>query len=87
MPLTTKFKPWLKHHIRKLPMLEKALRFLIARSKLSYWNIDIIADGLLTIQKMSYVFNMICRRAPAFSMLAVTTVTSQRALLSFVMLM
>ena len=31
MSLTTKFKPWLKHHIRKLPMLEKALRFLMAK--------------------------------------------------------
>ena len=31
MPLTTKLKPWLKHHIRKLPMLEKALRFLMAK--------------------------------------------------------
>ena len=41
MPLTTKFKPWLKHHIRKLPMLEKALRFLMTKSKLllllGYW--------------------------------------------------
>ena len=33
MPLTTKFKPWLKHHIRKLPMLEKALRFLMTKIK------------------------------------------------------
>ena len=32
MPLTTKLKPWLKHHIRKLPMLEKAPRFLMAKS-------------------------------------------------------
>ena len=31
MPLKAKFKPWLKHHIRKLPMLEKALRFLMAK--------------------------------------------------------
>ena len=41
MSLTTKFKPWLKHHIRKLPMLEKALRFLMTKSKLllllGYW--------------------------------------------------
>ena len=41
MPLTTEFKPWLKHHIRKLPMLEKALRFLMTKSKLllllGYW--------------------------------------------------
>ena len=32
MSLTAKFKPWLKHHIRKLPMLEKALRFLMTKS-------------------------------------------------------
>ena len=32
MPLTAKLKPWLKHHIRKLPMLEKAVRFLMAKS-------------------------------------------------------
>ena len=32
MSLTAKLKPWLKHHIRKLPMLEKALRFLMAKS-------------------------------------------------------
>ena len=32
MPLTAKFKPWLKHHIRKLPTLEKTLRFLMAKS-------------------------------------------------------
>ena len=31
MPLITKLKPRLKHHIRKLPMLEKALRFLMAK--------------------------------------------------------
>ena len=31
MPFTAKFKLWLKHHIRKLPMLEKALRFLMAK--------------------------------------------------------
>lgn len=31
MSLTTKFKPWLKHHIRKLPMLEKVLRFLMTK--------------------------------------------------------
>ena len=37
LPLTTKFKPWLKHHIRKLPMLEKALRFLMAKSKFLDW--------------------------------------------------
>ena len=37
MPLTAKFKPWLKHHIRKLPMLEKVLRFLMAKSKLLDW--------------------------------------------------
>ena len=32
MSLTAKLKPWLKQHIRKLPMLEKALRFLMAKS-------------------------------------------------------
>ena len=37
MPLTTKLKPWLKHHIRKLPMLEKALRFLMAKSQFLDW--------------------------------------------------
>ena len=37
MPLTTKLKPWLKHHIRKLPMLEKALRFLMAKGRLLDW--------------------------------------------------
>ena len=33
MPLTTKFKPWLKHHIRKLPVLHKVLRFLMTKIK------------------------------------------------------
>ena len=37
MPLKAKFRPWLKHHIKKLPMLEKALRFLIAKSKFLDW--------------------------------------------------
>lgn len=32
MSLTAKLKPWLKQHIKKLPMLEKALRFLMAKS-------------------------------------------------------
>ena len=38
MPLTSKFKPWLKHHIRKLPVLEKALRFLMAKS--ARWKVE-----------------------------------------------
>ena len=33
MSLAAKLKPRLKHHIRKLPMLEKALYFLMAKSK------------------------------------------------------
>ena len=37
MSLTAKLKPWLKQHIRKLPMLEKALRFLMAKSKFLDW--------------------------------------------------
>ena len=37
MSLTTKLKPRLKHHIRKLPMLEKALRFLMTKSKFLDW--------------------------------------------------
>ena len=37
MSLTTKYKPWLKHYIRKLPMLKKALRFLMAKSKFLDW--------------------------------------------------
>ena len=37
MLLTTELKPRLKQHIRKLPMLEKALRFLMAKSKFLDW--------------------------------------------------
>ena len=41
MYLTVKLKSWLKHYIKKLPMLEKALRFLMTKSKilllLGYW--------------------------------------------------
>ena len=49
MPLTTKFKPWLKHHIRKLPMLEKALRFIMGYWKnrsVRRWFADNPADEL-----------------------------------------
>ena len=37
MLLTTKLKLRLKQHIRKLPMFEKALRFLMSKSKFLDW--------------------------------------------------
>ena len=37
MPLTTELKPRLKHYVRKLPMLEKVLRFLMFKGKFLDW--------------------------------------------------